>query len=254
MPGRPSAGLLVTLLGANGSGKSTLVRATVGLVPLTSGEVRLFGTPLREFRTWSRIGYVPQLETIDWNFPITVEEVIGMGFFTGFYIVPMFTLLQHRAPKEKKGDMIATSNFINVIGAIMASVLFWSLVALAGVAGIIQAVGPVEVAHGILTEIETSKERVLSFTVLEDTGKEFQRQYVTTTTRGGRVVEKTVVLRCQLREHLHAAMPGYAELFCHLWESPAAMIIARALPRDRQSPPATPAAASPTPTRDPEDR
>ena len=54
---------------------------------------------------------------------------ILIGFFTGFYLVPLFTLLQHRAPKTSKGDMIATSNFINVTGAILASVLFFAVVA-----------------------------------------------------------------------------------------------------------------------------
>src|SRR5262249_35549353 len=43
---------------------------------------------------------------------------IGLiGFFTSFYLVPLFTQLQHEAPKESKGDVIATSNFINVTGA-----------------------------------------------------------------------------------------------------------------------------------------
>ncbi len=51
--------------------------------------------------------------------------IVGIGFFTGFYIVPLFTLLQHKAPKTSKGDMIATSNFINITGAISASVLFY---------------------------------------------------------------------------------------------------------------------------------
>jgi transposase len=41
------------------------------------------------------------------------------------------------------------------------------------------------------------------------------------------LVEKTSMLRCQIREVLHAAMPGYAECFCHLWESPAPMVLAR---------------------------
>jgi MFS family permease len=54
--------------------------------------------------------------------------IILIGFFTGFYIVPLFTLLQHRAPKASKGDSIATSNFINVTGAIIASLLFFVLV------------------------------------------------------------------------------------------------------------------------------
>jgi hypothetical protein len=48
-----------------------------------------------------------------------------MGFFTGFYLVPLFTLLQHRAPKTSKGDSIATSNFINVTGGIVASAVFF---------------------------------------------------------------------------------------------------------------------------------
>ncbi|HEY7314401.1 MAG TPA: MFS transporter [Gemmataceae bacterium] len=59
-----------------------------------------------------------------------------LGFFTGFYIVPLFTLLQHRAPKTSKGDAIATSNFINVTGAIVSSVLFYLLLAAAHVSGL----------------------------------------------------------------------------------------------------------------------
>src|SRR5438552_2739880 len=50
-----------------------------------------------------------------------------IGFFTGFDLVPLFTLLQHRAPRASKGDSIATSNFINVAGAIAASVVFFSM-------------------------------------------------------------------------------------------------------------------------------
>ena len=53
-------GEVVALLGGNGSGKSTLVRALLGLVPLSRGSVELFGAPLRRFRTWGDVGYVPQ--------------------------------------------------------------------------------------------------------------------------------------------------------------------------------------------------
>jgi zinc transport system ATP-binding protein len=53
-------GEAVALLGGNGSGKSTLVRTLLGLLPHQRGTVRLFGLPLRSFREWSRIGYVPQ--------------------------------------------------------------------------------------------------------------------------------------------------------------------------------------------------
>jgi zinc transport system ATP-binding protein len=54
------AGEAVALMGGNGSGKSTLVRTLLGLLPHQRGTVRLFGSPLRDFRNWARIGYVPQ--------------------------------------------------------------------------------------------------------------------------------------------------------------------------------------------------
>jgi zinc transport system ATP-binding protein len=73
------AGEFVTLLGANGSGKSTLVRATVGLLPLTSGSVALFGTSVGKFKDWRRLGYVPQRSTAQSGVPATVREVVGAG-------------------------------------------------------------------------------------------------------------------------------------------------------------------------------
>ncbi|HEX2053710.1 MAG TPA: metal ABC transporter ATP-binding protein [Actinomycetota bacterium] len=72
-------GEFVTLLGSNGSGKTTLVRALLGLLPLVSGEVLLFGTPLRQFRDWARIGYVPQRFGASSGVPATVEEVVLTG-------------------------------------------------------------------------------------------------------------------------------------------------------------------------------
>ncbi|MFH8343791.1 metal ABC transporter ATP-binding protein [Streptomyces sp. NPDC018045] len=72
-------GEVVALLGANGSGKSTAVRAVVGQVPLTSGELELFGTPQRRFRDWARIGYVPQRTTAAGGVPATVREIVASG-------------------------------------------------------------------------------------------------------------------------------------------------------------------------------
>jgi MFS family permease len=63
------------------------------------------------------------------NVTCLVGSIIVIGFFTGFYLVPLFTLLQHRAPKASKGDAVATSNFVNVTGAILAAILFRVLVA-----------------------------------------------------------------------------------------------------------------------------
>ncbi|RFU85131.1 metal ABC transporter ATP-binding protein [Streptomyces triticagri] len=72
-------GEVVALLGANGSGKSTAVRAAVGQVPLTDGSVELFGTPLRRYRDWARVGYVPQRTTAASGVPATVREVVSAG-------------------------------------------------------------------------------------------------------------------------------------------------------------------------------
>ncbi|MFF7985912.1 metal ABC transporter ATP-binding protein [Streptomyces sp. NPDC048179] len=72
-------GEVVALLGANGSGKSTAIRTVIGQVPVSGGEISLFGTPRRTFRDWSRIGYVPQRTTAAGGVPATVTEVVSAG-------------------------------------------------------------------------------------------------------------------------------------------------------------------------------
>lgn len=76
---RMCRGEVVAVLGANGSGKSTLVKAVLGLVPLRSGRVELFGVPQRRFRQWYRIGYVPQRLGATGGVPATVGEVVATG-------------------------------------------------------------------------------------------------------------------------------------------------------------------------------
>lgn len=73
------AGEVVAVLGANGSGKSTLVRSVVGLQRLARGQVRLFGSPLDDFREWDRLGYVPQRSPIAQGVPSSVWEVVASG-------------------------------------------------------------------------------------------------------------------------------------------------------------------------------
>ncbi len=68
---------LVGIVGPNGSGKTTLLRNIMGLMEPDSGYVRLFGKPLNEVR--DRVSYVPQRESVDWQFPISVREVVEMG-------------------------------------------------------------------------------------------------------------------------------------------------------------------------------
>jgi zinc transport system ATP-binding protein len=75
-------GEFVALMGANGSGKSTLVRAMTGLLPLTGGEVRLFGTPLHQFQEWCRVGFVPQRVSATSGVPASVWEVVASGRLT----------------------------------------------------------------------------------------------------------------------------------------------------------------------------
>jgi zinc transport system ATP-binding protein len=73
-------GDFLAVIGPNGSGKTTLIKIMLGLLEPTRGAVSLFGTPLREFREWERIGYVPQKAThFDPLFPASVQEVVGMG-------------------------------------------------------------------------------------------------------------------------------------------------------------------------------
>jgi zinc transport system ATP-binding protein len=74
-----AAGEVVAILGANGSGKSTLIRTVLGLVPLTRGDVELFGTSLRRFKQWARVGYVPQRLGAGGGVPATVGEVVASG-------------------------------------------------------------------------------------------------------------------------------------------------------------------------------
>ncbi|MBC8354231.1 MAG: ABC transporter ATP-binding protein [Planctomycetes bacterium] len=72
-------GKLVAIVGPNGAGKSTLINAVLDLVPKASGEVRVFGEEYRKQR--DRVGYVPQRESVDWDFPVNALNVVAMGLY-----------------------------------------------------------------------------------------------------------------------------------------------------------------------------
>lgn len=91
-------GDFVGLLGPSGSGKSTLLRVILGAVRLFSGNILIDGAPAASRRP--PIGYVPQLETIDWNFPVTVQEVVLMGAAMRKPLLPWHSLSQVRKAKE----------------------------------------------------------------------------------------------------------------------------------------------------------
>ena len=73
------AGSMVGILGPNGAGKTTLLKAVLDLVPKASGSVELFGRPFRKVR--QRVAYVPQRESVDWDFPTDVLDVVTMGLY-----------------------------------------------------------------------------------------------------------------------------------------------------------------------------
>jgi manganese/zinc/iron transport system ATP- binding protein len=72
-------GKLVGVVGPNGAGKSTLIKAVLELVPSASGRVLVFGKPYRKAR--HRVGYVPQRESVDWDFPVSALDVVAMGLY-----------------------------------------------------------------------------------------------------------------------------------------------------------------------------
>lgn len=68
---------LISIVGPNGAGKSTFIKACLGLVPSASGQVEFWGDVYKRSR--HRIGYVPQRESVDWDFPVSALDVVCMG-------------------------------------------------------------------------------------------------------------------------------------------------------------------------------
>lgn len=94
------------LLGMNGSGKSTLYASVMGLVKPTAGSVRIFGTSSAAARSSNEVAYVPQSESVDWNFPISVRDVVLMGRYgrMGF------------SRRPRRADQLAVEEAIERVG------------------------------------------------------------------------------------------------------------------------------------------
>lgn len=101
-------GEMIGIMGPNGAGKSTLIKALLGLVPLNSGYARLLGAELKQVR--QRVSYIPQRQTIDWDFPATVEEVVMMGRFPHLGLFRRIGKEDRRLVKEAL-DQVSMSEF-----------------------------------------------------------------------------------------------------------------------------------------------
>ena len=88
-----SAGSMMGIVGPNGAGKSTLLKAAMGIVPVISGKVSFFGKLLKDAR--HQVAYVPQRNSVDWDFPATVYDVVLMGLY------PSLGLLRRVSKSDK---------------------------------------------------------------------------------------------------------------------------------------------------------
>jgi len=86
---------MVGIVGPNGGGKSTLIKAVLGLVPVEGGEVEILGRPV-DRRARRLVGYVPQREEVDWNFPVSAFDVVMMGR------VPSMKLLRRPMARDRE--------------------------------------------------------------------------------------------------------------------------------------------------------
>ena len=80
-------GVLMAIVGPNGAGKTTLIKAILGLVRSTSGQMLIYGKPYRQQR--HIVSYVPQRGSVDWDFPTTVKDVVMMGRYGALGWLPV---------------------------------------------------------------------------------------------------------------------------------------------------------------------
>jgi ABC-type Mn2+/Zn2+ transport system ATPase subunit len=91
------AGRFVGLVGPSGAGKTSLIRAMLGTLPNVSGTVQVGGRTVTPGSPPAGIGYVPQIETVDWTFPVTVEQVVMMGRIRSMGFLPWASKEDRRA-------------------------------------------------------------------------------------------------------------------------------------------------------------
>ncbi|PTN13256.1 metal ABC transporter ATP-binding protein [Nitrosomonas aestuarii] len=104
------AGQFAGIVGPTGCGKTTLLKTILGVQPVLSGEVLLNTQPVNSV-PGKKIGYVPQLESVDWSFPVTVEEVILMGLYTNKCSLPW----QSREERERVHELAEKLGIYNCL-------------------------------------------------------------------------------------------------------------------------------------------
>jgi len=104
-------GEVLGIIGPNGSGKSTLLKTIAGLLQPVHGTVEVFGQEPRRLRPGT-IAYVPQVETVDWNFPATVWDVVAMARFPRLSPLQRFSAHDRTAVRNalKSVDLVALSD------------------------------------------------------------------------------------------------------------------------------------------------
>ncbi len=103
-------GELTGIIGPNGSGKTTLLKSFMGLVPLSSGFVKIFDQSLDNVR--DRVSYVPQRETVDWDFPASVFDVVLMGRYSRKNILRRLSKEDHQIARESL-EKVGMQDFAN---------------------------------------------------------------------------------------------------------------------------------------------
>lgn len=97
-------GKLVGIIGPNGAGKSTFLKTALGLLQPISGKIEFFGQSLKNFR--SKVAYVPQRDSVDWDFPITVRNLVLMGRYGRLGLFRW----------ARKADLVAADYYLDLVG------------------------------------------------------------------------------------------------------------------------------------------
>ncbi|MDO4895052.1 metal ABC transporter ATP-binding protein [Moraxella sp.] len=93
-----TGGTICALVGVNGSGKSTLFKSIMGLVTPTTGQIKLCNLPIKKALKQNLVAYVPQAEEVDWQFPVSVYDVVMMGRYGYMNFL--------RMPKQRDKDKV----------------------------------------------------------------------------------------------------------------------------------------------------